>query len=549
MSKNVVDASANAVRDWWRGATVYMVYLRSFKDGNGDGVGDLPGLLEKAEHIASLGVDAVWISPFFVSPMKDFGYDVAGFMDVDPIFGSMADFDAVVARFHTLGVKVLLDMVVSHTSDLHPWFEESRRDRTNPKADWYVWADPKPDGTPPNNWLSVFGGSAWQWDARRRQYYLHNFLRSQPDLNYHNPEVPKATLEVFEFWLRRGVDGFRLDTADYYFHDVLLRDNPPVPDGFAAATAPRSNPYAMQLHTFQKMRPENLGFLEQMRALMKRHGDAVLIGELPVDFDEPAWTKLYTTKDRLHTAYTFPLFATDSSAAVRGIVAQMEAGIGDGWHAWALSSLDARRVLSRWGVGDADRAAPLLMALLACLRGTSLYFQGEELGYREAELTQDQLQDPYGVEFWPIFKGRDGCRTPIAWTSGEAFGGFSAVKPWLPVDAAHITRSVESLNGDPQSSLNRVRRFLAWRRHHPVLRTGNARLIDAPPSVIALLRQGDDETVAAIFNLGNEAVEFDNPELELASPLTGHGFTGSASKGRVRLEGLDAVFLRVLGRT
>ncbi|TIV47799.1 MAG: alpha-glucosidase [Mesorhizobium sp.] len=544
MTKNGLAPGRDAVaQDWWRGATVYMVYIRSFMDGNGDGVGDLPGLLEKAEYIASLGVDAVWISPFFVSPMKDFGYDVAHFTDVDPVFGTLADFDAVVTRFHKFGVKVLLDMVVSHTSDQHPWFGESRADRTNPRADWYVWADAKADGSPPNNWLSVFGGSAWQWDPRRGQYYLHNFLRSQPDLNYHNPDVPKATLAAFEFWLRRGVDGFRLDTADYYFHDSELRDNPAIPEGFSGSTAPRSNPYAMQLHSYQKMRPENLGFLHQLRALMKLYGDAVLIGELPVDQDEPQWTRSYTSQDRLHTAYTFRMVATTSPDQVRNIVTEMEEGIGDGWHSWALSSLDVRRVLSRWAIDDPDRAAPLLMALLACLRGTALYYQGEELGFSESEIAFDQLQDPYGIEFWPTFTGRDGCRTPIAWTSGDQFGGFSGVRPWLPVDATQIARSVESQEGDPESGLNRLRRFLAWRKEHLALRWGSVRFLDAPKPVLALIRETGDDVIAAVFNPGSEAVEFDAPELASLSTLAGHGFTGSASNGRIHLKALDAVFL------
>ncbi|TIW88855.1 MAG: alpha-glucosidase, partial [Mesorhizobium sp.] len=349
--------------EWWRSAVIYMVYIRSFRDGNGDGIGDLPGLLTEVDHIASLGVDAVWISPFFKSPMKDFGYDVADYREVDPIFGTMADFDAVLAAFHARNIRVLLDLVVSHTSDQHDWFSESRLSRSGPKADWYVWADPKSDGSPPSNWLSLFGGSAWQWEPQRGQYYLHNFLRSQPDLNYHTPQVQDAILDVFEFWLERGVDGFRLDVVNFYVHDRHLQDNPPVPADADLSTVPVSNPYGRQLHLHDKNQPENLVFLERLRRLMRRYGDAFLLGELGVDEEVPEWTRRYTQAcERLHTAYTFELLAAKEPDPVhiRNVVSAMDRGMGNGWTAWSLSNLDNPRVVSRWHAEDCpDRAAPL----------------------------------------------------------------------------------------------------------------------------------------------------------------------------------------------
>ena len=270
-----------AEKNWWRGAVIYQIYPRSFQDSNGDGIGDLSGIVQRLPYVASLGVDAIWISPFFTSPMKDFGYDVSDYCDVDPMFGSLSDFDAVVDTAHRLGMRVMIDLVLSHTSDQHEWFKQSRSNRDNPRSDWYVWSDPKPDGTPPNNWLSIFGGSAWQWDSRREQYYLHNFLVEQPDLNFHNPDVQDALLDVARFWLNRGVDGFRLDTINFYVHDKELRDNPALtPEERNATIAPSVNPYNHQNHLYDKNQPENLEFLRRLRAVMEPFG-AAAVGEDP----------------------------------------------------------------------------------------------------------------------------------------------------------------------------------------------------------------------------------------------------------------------------
>ncbi|MCU0831460.1 MAG: alpha-amylase family glycosyl hydrolase, partial [Rhizobiaceae bacterium] len=292
--------------DWWRGAVIYQIYPRSFQDSNGDGIGDLKGITERLDHVASLGVDAIWLSPFFTSPMKDMGYDVSDYCDVDPVFGTLADFDALVAKAHALGLKVMIDQVLSHSSDQHPWFIESKSSRTNKKADWYVWADAKPAGDPPTNWQSVFGGSAWTWHSGRRQYYLHNFLASQPDLNFHNPAVQDALLKTTEFWLKRGVDGFRLDTVNFYVHDARLRDNPGV--DLAPGALPAVNPYGHQTHLFDKTRPENIAFLKRFRALLDRFDARAAVGEVG-DEDRSLKTMAEYTSggDRLHMCYSFDM--------------------------------------------------------------------------------------------------------------------------------------------------------------------------------------------------------------------------------------------------
>ena len=293
--------------EWWRGCVIYQVYPRSYQDTSGDGIGDLIGIADRIEYIASLGVDAIWISPFFTSPMKDFGYDVSDYTNVDPMFGTLGDFDHLVRVAHDHGIRIMIDLVLSHSSDQHPWFVESRMDRTNPKADWYVWAEPKPDGTPPNNWLSIFGGSAWQWDGKREQYYLHNFLTSQPDLNFHNEEVRQALLDVVRFWLDRGVDGFRLDTINFYFHDKELRDNPPLAKELRNdSIAPAVNPYNHQLHVYDKNRPENLEFLRRFRALLDEYPGTTAVGEVG---DAQIWLQIvadYTSGgDKMHMCYAF----------------------------------------------------------------------------------------------------------------------------------------------------------------------------------------------------------------------------------------------------
>ncbi|WP_192179277.1 alpha-glucosidase [Mesorhizobium amorphae] len=537
-------------RDWWRGAVIYQIYPRSYQDSNSDGIGDLKGIVQRLPYIASLGVDAIWISPFFKSPMKDFGYDVSDYCDVDPMFGTLADFDALTAEAHRLGLKVMIDEVLSHTADIHPWFKESRSSRTNAKADWYVWADAKPDGTPPNNWLSIFGGSAWQWDTSRQQYYLHNFLAEQPDLNFHNTEVQDALLDVTRFWLERGVDGFRLDTINFYFHSQGLENNPPLPpEERNDQTAPAVNPYNYQDHLYDKSRPENLGFLERFRALLDEYPAQAAVGEVGDSQRGLEVVAAYTAGGkRVHMCYSFDFLAPEkiSAAKVRSVLEAFGKVASDGWSCWAFSNHDVMRPASRWAAGEADPTAYLkvISALLMSLRGSVCIYQGEELGLGEAELQFEDLQDPYGIRFWPEFKGRDGCRTPMVWDAAARNGGFSTAKPWLPVPGKHLSQAVNVQQGDANSLLEHYRRFLAFRRQHSALAKGDITFIESEGDTVAFTRREGNEQVVCVFNLGSKPAEVVLGGQAL-QPLPGHGFSGQSGTGSIRLGGYGAWFGRI----
>ncbi len=500
--------------DWWRGAVIYQIYPRSFQDANGDGIGDLLGIVQRLPYIASLGVDAIWISPYFTSPMKDFGYDVSDYCDVDPMFGTLADFDAVVETAHALGIRVLIDLVLSHTSDQHPWFVESRASRDNPKADWYVWSDPRPDGTPPNNWLSIFGGSAWQWDSRREQYYLHNFLVSQPDLNFHCAEVQEALLDVARFWLNRGVDGFRLDTINFYVHDAELRDNPPLPPERRNSTiAPSVNPYNHQEHLYSKNRPENLEFLRKLRAVMQPFG-AAAVGEVG---DAQRGLEImgeYTSGgDKVQMCYAFEFLSgtRPDAARVVEVMDEVDRVAASGWPCWAFSNHDVVRHATRWDLTPAALRA--FCTLLMCLRGSVCIYQGEELGLTEGELAFEDLQDPYGIEFWPEFKGRDGCRTPMVWDAGELHAGFSgAARTWLPVPQDHLARAVASEEVEPGALIHHYRRAIAFRRSHSALVTGSHDKVRRTGDVVHFIRRNEAETIFVAVNLRETPSECAMPE-------------------------------------
>ncbi|MBA5608237.1 alpha glucosidase [Duganella sp. FT3S] len=531
-------------RLWWREAIIYQVYPRSFLDTNGDGVGDLPGITAKLDYIASLGVDIVWISPYFKSPMKDFGYDVSDYCDVDPLFGTLADFDALIDKAHSLGLRIMIDQVMSHSAEDHPWFKESRSSRDNPKADWYVWADPLPDGNPPNNWMSVFGGSAWQWDSRRRQYYMHNFLVSQPDLNFHNPEVQQAHLDSLRFWLERGVDGIRLDACNFHFHDTQLRSNPPAVNR-DTATVSDVNPYGMQAHVYDKSRPENLAFLQKLRSLLNEY-NAVAIGEVGADDSLAVMAEYTADGDKLHMAYSFNLLVPTCSAEyIRKQVEQFEARVKGGWASWSVGNHDVQRVATRWGGPDAPVAfAKMILAMQLSLKGTPCLYQGDELAFPEADVPYELLQDPYGITFWPEFKGRDGCRTPIAWTDdAAAHGGFTSGKPWLPVVAPQLARAASVQENDPDSSLAFTRKFIAWRRALPQLTRGGITFFDAPEPVLALRRDVEGERgIVAIFNLGGEPVSLTLPQVAGAEAMRGHGLPGEVRGEQVSLPAYGAWF-------
>jgi alpha-glucosidase len=523
-------------RDWWRGAVIYQIYPRSYQDSNGDGIGDLLGIAQRLPHIASLGVDAIWISPFFTSPMKDFGYDVSNYCDVDPMFGSLADFDAVVQTAHQHGMRVMIDLVLSHTSDQHPWFKESRASRDNAKSNWYVWADPKPDGNPPNNWLSIFGGSAWHWDGRREQYYLHNFLTSQPDLNFHEPAVQKALLDVAQFWLDRGVDGFRLDTINFYTHDKKLRNNPPLaPELRNATIAPSVNPYNHQEHLYDKNQPENLDFLRKLRAVMEPYG-AAAVGEVG---DAQRGLEImgeYTAGDDLmQMCYAFEFLANARPTAqdVVNVMDRVDEVASEGWPCWAFSNHDVKRHASRW---DLDHGGLKMMTtLMMCLRGSACIYQGEELGLTEADVAFEDLQDPYGIEFWPEFKGRDGCRTPMVWEQSNQNGGFTTGMPWLPVSHDHLHRSVSQQEEDPAAILHHYRRAIAFRHAHPALAKGTHDKVKAHGSVIHFTRTFESETIFCAFNLSDTPAVLDMPSGTWAQIGIELGSAGPQPDGKLHL--------------
>ncbi|MBL4826611.1 MAG: alpha glucosidase [Spongiibacteraceae bacterium] len=491
---------------WWQNAVIYQIYPRSFQDSNNDGIGDLQGIIQRLDYIAALNVDAIWISPFFQSPMADFGYDISDYRQVDPLFGSLDDFDQLLAQAHARGLRVIIDQVLSHTSDQHAWFKESRSATDNDKTHWYVWADAKADGTPPNNWLSIFGGSAWQWDPRRQQYYLHNFLSSQPDLNLHNPALRKQLLEEVEFWLKRGVDGLRLDAIVHCFHDQQLRDNPARPEEMAHNKGCKpDNPYAAQLHTYSADRPENLAFIEQLRALLDRYPGTISLGEVSSD-DSLATIGRYTLGNhRLHTAYCFELLSDEVSAQfLRNTALTLTKATNNGWPCWAIGNHDSERVISRWGNGgDQGTQAAMLTALITSMRGPICLYQGDELGLPESDVPYEQLQDPYGKEFWPNFKGRDGCRTPMPWDQNLTHAGFSETNSWLPIDEKHYPLSVEQQHQDKHSTLNRVRHFLAWRRQQPALQHGDIHFIESEEPILIMQRCCDKQQLIACFNLSN----------------------------------------------
>ena len=505
--------------DWWRGATLYQVYPRSFFDSNGDGIGDLPGVTARLDYVRSLGVDGIWLSPFFPSPMRDFGYDVTDYCGVDAMFGTLADFDALLARAHGLKLKVIIDQVWSHTAREHPWFIESRESRDNPKADWYVWADPKPDGAPPNNWQSWMGGPAWRWEPRRRQYHLHNFLPEMPDLNFHCLAVQDAVLAAGKFWLDRGVDGFRLDTANLYFHSRDLQDNPPFPPELAGDT-----PVTMQRHTHNIDQPEALPFMERLRNLMDQYPGRMTVAEIGSPDSLTRMMEYTRGAQRLHTAYSFNFLGprSDPTFVAEQMQPWQEPMGRDSWPAWAFSNHDAVRVVTRWGDGaeaafgfgstasashlcagvQQEQRAKLYLTLLACLRGTLFVYQGEELGLAQSVVPLESIQDPYGKAQWPLKQGRDGCRTPFPWQSLAQHAGFTTGTPWLPSDSAHRQSAVDLQESDAMSPLQHLRALMALRRKHPALRIGTFSPLLVTECLLVVIRTQGADAVLVALNVG-----------------------------------------------
>ncbi|MFE4107166.1 alpha-glucosidase family protein [Almyronema epifaneia] len=531
--------------DWWRSAFIYQIYPRSFMDSSGDGVGDLAGILQKLDYVMSLGVDAIWISPFFKSPMKDFGYDISDYCAVDPIFGTLQDFQQILAAAHQRGLKVLIDQVWNHTSDQHPWFQESRSSRDNPKADWYVWADPKPDGTPPTNWLATFGGSVWTWEPRRQQYYLHNFLVEQPDLNWYNLEVIEAIKQVARFWLDMGVDGFRLDVVNFYLYDRQLRDNPqrPANQPRPAGAAP-NDPFFSQLNLYNFCQPNIAEVLQPIRQLMDEYPGSTTLAEISSAEDTIATSSEYVRgRDRLHMAYNSSLMNDEPLTHERlyQLIAQVEAAFGDGVICWTAGTHDFPRLKSRWSkfhvsADVQEQFDHLFVALLISLRGSCCIYQGDELGLTQAEIPFEKMQDPFGIAGYPSMLGRDGSRTPMPWYKDQPQAGFTtALEPWLPIPAEHQRAAVDVQAADPNSLLNQYRQLIHWRRQQPALRQGQLTLLPMPAPVLAFIRHCRQQKLLCVFNLSFDSAQLSLTPYPGCQDQTETGFTYQRQGDRLEL--------------
>ncbi len=502
-----------ARRPWWERGVIYQIYPRSFQDSDGDGIGDLAGIEARLDHVAALGVDAIWLSPVFPSPMADFGYDVADYCGIEPMFGDLAGFDRLLAAVHARGLKLLLDFVPNHSSDRHPWFVASRSSRDDPKRDWYIWRDPAPHGGPPNNWISDFGGSAWTWDAATGQYYLHAFLKEQPDLNWRNPDLRQAMMEAMRFWFDRGVDGFRIDVLWHIVKAEGLPDNPPNPDWTPDRT---ERDRVIQRHSTDQ--PEAHAISADMRALADGYGDRVLVGEIFLPNDRHA--RWYGTPERpqVHLPFNFQLIENDWNAEMlRSMIAAYESSLPPhGWPNWVIGSHDAPRIVARIGEAQARVAAMLLLTL----HGTPTLYQGDEIGIGRVAIPQDRIRDPQDLRQPGLGIGRDRSRTPMAWNAGP-HAGFSTAEPWLPLHPDWPVRNVAAQAGDPGSILSLYRRLLTLRRTEPALSVGSFALVDAPAGVLAYDRIEGDRRLRILLNLRDAAVTMDWRGAVMLSTLDG----------------------------
>ena len=509
---------------WWETAVIYQIYPRSFQDSNGDGIGDLPGITSRLGYISDLGVDAVWVSPFFKSPQKDFGYDVSDYCDINPEYGTLKDFDIFLKKAHNLNLKVMIDFVPAHCSDQHSWFRESCQSKDNSKANWFHWVDPKQDGSAPTNWLSFFGGRAWTWEPRRQQYYLHNFLPSQPNLNHSNPEVREALMDVVRFWFDRGVDGFRLDAVHTINGDQApYRDNLINADFKLGPLPQDQQPFFRQLHgSAQLNQPAIHRFSQSIRSVAESYKDRFLMGEVDGDNDTGMQvSEQFTAPNRLHATYNFDLLEW-GGLSVHEIKLAISKAInifnGTGRISFAFSNHDVPRVASRQlkALGlkpeQSDAMQLLLLKLETCLIGSACIYQGEELGLEDADdIPLDKLQDPWGIEFAPTFLGRDTCRTPMVWNSNERNGGFStASETWLPVKKQHLKRCGLAQAGKPDTIYHEFSSFLKWRKNQPALVSSNQITIPTGGAKkIIFLRKSKEQILRCIFDFENLVAIFE----------------------------------------
>lgn len=508
---------------WWETAVIYQIYPRSYQDSNGDGIGDLQGIISRLDYIAGLGVDAIWISPFFKSPQKDFGYDVSDYRDINPEYGTLDDFDQMITKVHDLGMKLMIDIVPAHCSDQHAWFQVSRQSRDNPKSDWFHWVDPLPDGSAPTNWLSFFGGRAWTWEPRRQQYYLHNFLPEQPNLNHANPAVRDAFVDIAKFWFDRGVDGFRLDAVHTINADhAPYKNNEPKLDFVLGDLPQQQQPFFRQLHdTGQLNQPSIQKFSEAYRACADSYnGDRYLMGELHGD-DPIKASQTFTDTGRLHATYNFNLLAWDGLSVdglKQAITSAVAAFNGTGRLSFAFSNHDVPRVATRQlkqlGLSDDQRPAMqlLLLKLETCLIGSTCVYMGEELALSDVQnIPVEKMQDPWGIEFAPIFLGRDTCRTPMVWRKSEPNGGFSSAKEtWLPVADQHLDSAGLDEAERKDSVYSQFSSFLAWRKRQPAFMSANVISdITGGPRQIIFDRISDQQTLRCCFDFDTLTATFE----------------------------------------
>ncbi|MBP9887325.1 MAG: alpha-glucosidase C-terminal domain-containing protein [Leptospiraceae bacterium] len=524
---------------WWKEAVIYQIYPRSFSDSNGDGVGDLQGIIDKLDYLKgspdSLGVDAIWLSPIYPSPMVDFGYDISDYEDIDPVFGDLKTFKKLLKEAHKRDIKIIMDLVINHTSDQHPWFIESRSSKKNPKRDWYIWQDAI-DGKPPNNWMAAFGGNAWEWDERTKQYYYHGFTKEQPDLNWRNPEVKKAIFKMISYWLDMGVDGFRLDVVNYYFKDKKLRNNPV--DFFKGL-----RPYDIQIHIYDRDRPKVHSVLKSFRKLLDSYdGDRMSVGEVYIE--PPGNPKLATSyygdkSDELHMAFNFAfLYCKWDAEKFREAISALEKELKpEDWPNYTLSNHDQIRHIKRYEKGKETIPRMKIAAmLLLTLRGTPFLYYGEEIGMEDQAVPKDKIQDPLGKMYWPIFNGRDKSRLPMCWDDSTN-AGFSTGTPWLPMNKNFKTINVKSQSQNPNSLLNTYKELLSIRRESEILRKGDIRLLEDPyENVLAYFRIYKKKKLLILLNFKNDESEF-NLEKQ-THPKTTATLLYSTNTKRLKLENL-----------
>jgi len=524
---------------WWQRGIIYQVYPRSFMDSNGDGVGDLRGLISRLDYLRGLGVDAVWLSPIFPSPMKDFGYDVSDYTGIHPLFGTLEDFDLLIREAHAQKIKLVLDFVPNHTSDQHPWFIESRSSRDNPKRDWYIWRDPALGGGPPNNWLSNFGGSAWEYDPKTEQYYYHAFLREQPDLNWRNSQVIEAMLNVLRFWLERGVDGFRVDVLWHLIKDEQFRDNPVNPDWREGA-----DPYQrlLELHTTDQA--EVHAVVTRMRRLVDQYQDRVLIGEiyLPVE----RLVKYYGVNlSGVHVPFNFQLLLAKWHARdIARIISQYEAALPKGgWPNWVLGNHDRPRIVSRVGSKQARVAAMLLLTL----RGTPTLYYGDEIGMHDVEIPPEKVQDPFEKNVPGRGLGRDPQRTPMQWSAAKN-AGFTAGKPWLPIAEDYAQNNVEAERDDSFSILSLYMQLINVRRGEPALEVGELERIDTAGDLLTYIRRDGESAFLVALNFGSEPQVIDISDKAGEGRITlstGLDRAGESVRGILHIHPDEGLLLRV----